>query len=482
MDTVTTSPAVSGGAQQSEEQFLEKARQLRPFYFIVVVWGERYVDFLMNFCVPSLLSPNNIPALANRGKNKFLIATTDEDWARMQGRPIFELLKQYVEPVLIRIPPFPAGESACVHMGIGHKLATHMAFEARAYSAVLTPDMMVSDGTFAAAQRHAVNGIQVVLVAALRFAEEPLFENLEKLGLASASSRFGDEGRAFVATGRQFVKAGLSSFHSETLRYEWDKPYFAAFPSAVWWRVDDDGIIVHSMSWAPLLVDYDAVEHHDSWALDNWTIDGDYVYRNFGVDGKIHVVRDSDEVMLVSWAPLEDRIQELNPTFPSYLHPVWGEWIKGAVFYEAMSNPIFDPLKRAIFPLPVYWHAGEIDRKKWLAVEFKAISVIGKYGSIPIPAEVRKSLVANGTPLGLVGVKSLWTRLVFAAGELRVAAVKLVYFSARYAFRLSRFVYHYWEDRHRLLGVAKRALSGDSEARMRMKKSARYLIRMITGV
>src|SRR5271156_2449586 len=91
-----------------DKSFTTKARGLRPFYFIVVVWGECFTDYLLNFCIASLLSPNNIPALLNSG-NKFLIATTDEDWARMQSRPIFQLLKQYIEPVFLRIPPFPAG-------------------------------------------------------------------------------------------------------------------------------------------------------------------------------------------------------------------------------------------------------------------------------------------------------------------------------------------------------------------------------------
>ena len=246
--------------QVADEAFLEKARALRPFYFIVVAWGEHFTEYMLNFCIPALLSPNNIPALVNRGKNKFLVATTDEDWERIQLRPIFQLLKQYVEPVFICIPPCPADAYNHVHMGIGHKLATQMAFEDRAYAAILTPDLIVSDGTLAAAQRHAVNGIQVVLTAALRFGEEPLFENLEKLGIVAINSRFGDEARPLIATGRQLVWAGIRSFHSETLCYEWEAPYFSRFPQAVWWHVPgEDGVIVHSLSWSPLLVDYDAL-------------------------------------------------------------------------------------------------------------------------------------------------------------------------------------------------------------------------------
>ena len=81
--------AVSPGTPASaEDSFARKARSLRPFYFIVVCWGKRYCDFLCNFCIASLLSPGNIPALRNSG-NRFLIATTDEDWDYLQSKPIF---------------------------------------------------------------------------------------------------------------------------------------------------------------------------------------------------------------------------------------------------------------------------------------------------------------------------------------------------------------------------------------------------------
>ena len=445
--------------QLPDEAFLEKARTLRPFYFIVVVWGERYTDFLLNFCIPALLSPHNIPALANRGGNKFLVATTDEDWKRMQPRPIFQLLKQYVEPVFIRIPPCPEGVSHCIHMGVGHKLATHMAFEDRAYGVLLTPDLMVSDGTMAAAQSHAVNGVQVVLTAALRFAEEPLFEHLEKLGIVAIDSRFGDEARPLVATGRQLVWAGIRSFHSETLCYEWEKPYFAFFPPACWWRVpEEDGIIVHSLSWAPLLVDYDAVEHHDSSMMDHWTIDGDYVYQNFGLDGKVHVVQDSDEIMLVSWAPLSDREQPLKPKY-WFTNRFIGEWAKGMVLYDTLRHPFIDLLKRNIFVRPVYWHARDIN-PKWGIVERKALGVLRKFGLHPD---------VIGT-----GVRGL------AVGGIMIA--RTVHYVCGFFFRFVSMVVYYWIERRRVLGIAIQAIKGDPAARTRVKRSFRYFVRWVTGL
>ena len=437
---------------QPDEAFNAKARALRPFYFIVVVWGERYTDFLLNFCIPALLSPGNIPALHNRAKNKFLIATTDEDWARMQDRPIFRMLRDYVEAVFIRIPPCPDGVSGCVHMGIGHKLATQIAFEARAYSVLLTPDLMVSDGTMSQVQRHAVNGVQVVLTAALRFGEEPLFKHLDELGICNINSRFGDEARALIASGRQLVKAGIQSFHSETARYEWQAPYFSMFPVACWWRVpDEEGIVVHCLSWAPLLVDYAAVDQHDSSVMDHWTIDGDYVYRNFGMKGNVHVEQDSDNIMLVSWAPLADREQPLHPRRAQTI-PLIGNYLKGAVLYETFNNAVFDPLKRNIFFLPVRWHARDIT-PVWSKVEKRASASLRRHLALSSATKVR----------------------IF--NRVRAAFVKAVVMTVR----LGWYADYYWHEKGRVLGIAGSALKGDPAARQRIKRAVRHVQSQLLG-
>src|SRR5690349_1519922 len=168
------------------------APTLRPFYFIIVLWGERFRTYFLDFCLPSLLSPNNIPALDPRRHSKFLICTTQEDWAAMEQSPIFGLMRNYVEPVLITIPLPPPGRAGCQHMGVGHKKATDLAFKDRAYGVLVTPDYMVSDGSIAALQRHAERGKRLVLVAAQRFGEEPLFDNLERMGLLDRKQRLSE--------------------------------------------------------------------------------------------------------------------------------------------------------------------------------------------------------------------------------------------------------------------------------------------------
>ncbi len=424
---------------------------------MVVVWGEHFTDLLLQFCIPALLSPNNIPALHNRG-NRFLIATTDEDWQRIEVHPVAALLRQHAELVFIRIPPPAEGVSFHLHMGVGHKLATQMAFEHRVYAVVLTPDLIVSDGSIALAQKHATEGVHLVLMPALRFGEEPLFEHLAKLGVASIDSRLGDHGRPLVATGRQLAWAGIRSFHSETLTYEWDASHFSAFPQACWWHVPgEDGIVLHSLSWFPLILDYKAVAEHDSSVMDSSTIDGDYLDRNFGPGARMYVVEDSDEAMLVSWAPLAERACSLAPN-PEFERPLIGEWLKGLRFYEALCDPRFDPLKRNLFARPVFWHGGEINEPRWRAAEGMAARILRKYA---------------GT---LIGEAALRTESPVDAGRtLPTTALKIAWLIRAISQALMLFR-HYWNHRWRVLGIARLAIRGDADARSRVKRSLRNLL------
>jgi hypothetical protein len=357
----------------------------RPFYFIAVLWGERFRDTFLEYCVPSLLSAGNLPALSTRQRSKFLIATYAEDWAAMRVTPIFKELERYVEPVFIEIPPCPSNRSGCEHMGIGHKSACEMAYRAKAYAMVLTPDCMLSDGSIARLQDLARGGIEIVLVAALRFGEEPFLAHLREMGAIPEDSRR-DSGRALTVTSRQMVYAAVNGLHSETKRFEWVQPYFAQLPSAAWWNIPgEDGMLVHSLSWAPLLLDYAAVPAHDTSTLENWTIDGDYLYKNLARTASIYVVQDSDEMFLASWAPLDERALPLTPN-GLYLMAGIGSFIKGAMFREAFMGGIFDPLKQRIFFLPVRWHS-QLLNDAWVKAEKKSFRTIHYYVDAPSSAE-----------------------------------------------------------------------------------------------
>jgi hypothetical protein len=216
-----------------------------------------------------------------------------------------------------------------------------------------------------------------------------------------------------------------------------------------------------------MLIDYNAMREHDSSVMDNWTIDGDYIFRNFGVSDKIHVVQDSDEMMHVSWAPLADREQSLRPTSHHYLNRFYGDWAKGIRLHSAVTNPIFDPLKRKILPLAVFWHADPIDTQRWNEVESEARKVLAKYcgvryGSID---EFKGTLIRGG----------------LAAVQKHSYAFMMLISQLSFTFKLSVYLGECWARRSYLLSVLLRAVRGDPDAIFRCKRSFRFLSYLVKG-
>ena len=344
----------------------------RPFYFIVVLWGERFRRYFLDLCLPTLLSPGNLPTLATAQRSKFLIFTRPDDFAAMKLAPILGLLEKYVEPVFFEIPQCPTGTSGCVHMGIGHRRGLEAAYAAKAYPFVLTPNSVFSDGTVGRLQQLASEGVELVLVPALRFAEEPFFDNLQKLGVSRERDGIAEP---ITLNSRQLTHAALQSMHSETLTYEWDKPYFCSSPSAVWWRASgEDGIVVHSLSWAVPLLDFTAVHTHDTSTFNEWTFDGDYIYKNIGDIKNIHLIDDSDEIFIASWAPLADKPYPLTPR-PLLEARIIGDLFKKARFRNWFYSGILDPFKQEIFFHAICWHTLPINGR-WLPVERHALTTL----------------------------------------------------------------------------------------------------------
>lgn len=344
------------------------ARGMKPYYFNMVIWGERYRRYLADYCLPSLLSPGNIPALGDLTSSRFLIATTKEDWAEIQKEPILDRLAAHVRPEFVAIPPPPPGVSSCVHMGVGHKLVTTITAENRARGVFLTPDLLVSDGTLRTANQRAEAGAGVVLIAAYRFRDRPL------LDLINATGRV-RPGEPLCISSRELTDFGLRSLHSETECYEWQTSHFSDCPVACYWHVPGNGgIVLHAFSWAMLVLDYDHVGSHDTKTLDGWTIDGDYLFRNMRDLDRLALLTDSDDGMLVSWSPEPKK------------RPYWrddlaksafflGDLLKGIILDRTFHSAIYDPNKRALFFTPVRWHSGELD-ERWSRTEERALTTL----------------------------------------------------------------------------------------------------------
>jgi hypothetical protein len=361
----------------------------RGFHFIVVLWGERFCDYFLEYCLPSMLSPNNIPALRTSEPSRFLIATRPEDWERMRSSAIFRRLEQYITPIYLEIPPCPPGRGGCEHMGHGHKLACEYAFQKKGYAVLVTPDSMLSDGTVARLQEHAQDGKKLVLAVALRFGEGPFLGNLKSAGLVPAESRR-DTGTPLIISGREMSRAAVKGLHGETLSYEWDAPYLVSIPAAAWWGVPgEDGMVIHSISWAPMLIDYAGVASHDTSTFDNWTLDGDYIHRNVNWREATYIVQDSDEIFIASWGPMNDG-PATTGRWGLLKHAGLRDLVHGAQIRRVYNSYFSDPMKRHLLFKTVRWHANPIN-SKWDPIECRAVATLRTYLTPPESVDAQEA-------------------------------------------------------------------------------------------
>jgi hypothetical protein len=458
----------------------------RPFYFIVVLWGQRFRNYFLDLCLPTLLSAHNLPSLSTKSRSKFLICTRPQDWAAMRAAPIFQLLEQYVDPVYLEIPPCPVGTPGAVHMGAGHRPSCELAYAAKAYPLVLMPDWIFSDGTIARLQELALQGVELVLVPSLRFAEEPLFQRLREAGISPC----GRDGIAAPITlnGRQLVRMALTSLHSETKSYEWDVPYFHPIPSAAWWRVpDEDGIVVHCFCWHPLLIDYAAVPEHDTSTFDNWTVDGDYTYKNLGNIQRVHLVQDSDEIFIASWSPLSDGPCDLSPQRLLASRLVGGLVKRhqlSTAFYHGFSDPskenplLFDPLKQTIFFDAARWHTTPIG-EAWTRIERRALRTLHSCVAPSTDEKIALLRQTSGPPFQPRRKSHIELCTYFVLSRFIRRLFQLVCTISLITLRATEIIQHFWIHREALLPRLRQVLQGDRDVirwlRWRMRELAYHL-------
>ena len=104
-------------------------------------------------------------------------------------------------------------------------------------------------------------------------------------------------------------------------------------------------ILMHTFSWAVLMMDFTSLNIHKKQCLETWTMDGNYVYDNIGDDpNKVYVVRNSSELIYVSLTRDSERIE---PSLKNYR--------KLAGIRAVFHHNIMDPLKQRLFKEPVFF-------------------------------------------------------------------------------------------------------------------------------
>jgi hypothetical protein len=346
----------------------EAAQVLRPFFFLIPFWGQRYRDYFVNYCLPSLLAPNNLPLLKAEEGHVFLIATTAEDWRAIEALPIMERLREYALPKLLeiahpQIETAPGSVNAIEYLSICQRKLVEAAYRERAYGSLLWPDLIFSDGVVASLLRHARAGRHLVLVAALRQIQERVLAELSERDFLSNDVPASRSGRPISVPARVLADLQVRHLHSEVAVFEEraiGQPFISPYR---YWKMPS-GLLLHTFLLQPIMMDFGAIGIHDTDCLDSGVFENVYLGHNFHDRGGLYVVQDSDEFGLLSLTPEAVGVRPLLTNARRPQRGWLGDFVSRGSIRASMkfhAGRLNDRLQRDVFWLPIRCHAQDLD-------------------------------------------------------------------------------------------------------------------------
>jgi len=352
---------------------------MRQFYFMIVVWGERYRAFFVDYCLPSLLAPQNLPLLSASDGHKFLIATTATDWNALKQLPIMGRLAKYATPEWIEIgfPERADVVSRCRHMSLGHRLLCDAALRDRALGCFIAPDAVYSDGLIALIVKHATLGTPAVLLPTITYAEGDLFEDFGRSKLFEVGSESRPSHDVIALKPRTMVRFAVRSLFYNILSHEWCAADFVKWPAMFMWVVPGGrGLLMHCSYFWYILIDFADIERYESRSFDQASIENSWLSDNFRDPGRAYVIQDSDEAMVLSWTAAPVPLPARQPHWYLSL-PLWGSLCK-AFWVRRMwqcHKDLGDVHKAYDLRFPLRHHSVDLD-ETWRRTEAYSGSVM----------------------------------------------------------------------------------------------------------
>jgi len=256
--------------------------RLKRLHIATCVWGRWHIEAFGRIALPTLLAAGNIPAIRENFDVRYRFFTTAPDRARIEGLALFRDLAALV-PVEIVTPIDEEHPETTRHVEWYHA-AIAGAKDDGAVVAFAPPDVVWSDGTFGAMARVMASGKKGCAMPYLRVVSETIDPFMSALS---------DSGRRVVAlNGRETVALGLEHFHPLSAAAVAGAPHTRP-TLEVLFPVRGEGLVLgHAV--------------RELFAFDPSRMTPSYLWYAEDIDDPedIHFVRTSDEMMMLSLAPL----------------------------------------------------------------------------------------------------------------------------------------------------------------------------------
>lgn len=281
----------------NEKKRIARGPSSGRYHMVTAVWGEFYIDLLLNYTLPCLLSPNNLPVFCREHRSVYRLFTRESDAEVIKASGIISELSELAEIRYNYIDDIDLSGFAIKNDNINlmirsHQIAVEEAQKENAGVILMVPDAFFSDGSFAALSEIINAGALGVMLHGFRVARESFFPEVKK--------RVEEQGRAgLTLENRDLVDMIMRHAHKFNRSTFWDSDIFNRhWPNQLNWWVGDEGFLCRNYHYHPIMFD-----PPKKGILPPRTADFHYLSHVYNSIDEMHVVVDSDEMLCCSITP-----------------------------------------------------------------------------------------------------------------------------------------------------------------------------------
>lgn len=327
---------------------------VKKIFLGTAVWGDEYTDFYLNYHLPSLLAPGNIPAL--REALTYFIYTRAQYRDRILSHPSVIMLRDYAEVVLVI--DWGKDVDARGTMTVAQRDLVARGWQADAGLIYTYPDTLLSDGGFRSIMALIETGKRAAMFSGLTANHD---ETLAALGVAGRSHETvlaGTDAPALVLGSRALVAASVANVHAASRAMFWTRRYNTLWHSVNYWELGGHGYLSRCYNLSPVFI-------HPDRPAKGWrySFDGDLIEAAISRYDDIGILTDSDQFF---WVELEPR----DTTPPSGIPPTattLAQW--------AWSGIIRPGHNFRLIHEKIWLHDG-IERRSWRHIEQASDEII----------------------------------------------------------------------------------------------------------
>jgi hypothetical protein len=289
----------------------------KAIHLLLPVWGQRYLKQFLNTCLPTLLAPGNLPALAAVLPCKFVFLTSSEDAEILRDHPTCRYLRSICHVDIDVIDDLITGDNHSTTITLAYARAVKAAGSAMLDTCFffLISDYLMADGSLANVLERVMAGADGVLTGNFQVVEEDAHKAFH--------AKFDRGGPELVLAPRELMKWALAYLHPVTAGNTANFPLSHSKQSnRLFWRVDENTLIgrfylMHMICIRPEVVDFAVGSSCDYSFIPEMC-----------PSGNVEVIADSDQYLVVEMQPSEheNEFLRLGPKDPLALAGSLGEW------------------------------------------------------------------------------------------------------------------------------------------------------------